>query len=70
MYIRDYDFEWKRFCHYVGAPLEFRLSDEVPMHAEHILTGFCRTEPRMRFESPLLQVRSSLSASCVGHVGV
>lgn len=58
IYIRDYEFDVKNIAIFVDAPLEFRLSRDVPLHAEHILVGHSGSGVggEQCFESPLLQV--------------
>ena len=56
IYIRDYEFDSPHVAIFVDTPLEFRLSKDVPLHAEHMLVGHSGADGEQCFESPLLQV--------------
>lgn len=54
--IEDYELRPGLLSVEVGDEIEFRLSDCVPPHAEHLLEG-ASDRAELRFTSPLLQVR-------------
>lgn len=53
--IEDYSFQYEVVEVVVGQAVEFRLSPQVPAHAEHELCGTSAVKA-LCFESPLLQV--------------
>lgn len=53
--IIDYEFDFQMLTINYGDSLEFRLSVDVPLHAEHQLQGTSADSNLLIFESPLLQ---------------
>jgi len=53
--IIDYEFDYQTLTINYGDSVEFRLSVDVPLHAEHQLQGISPDSNLLNFESPLLQ---------------
>ena len=53
--IVDYEFDSQTLTINHGDSIEFRLSVDVPLHAEHQLRGISSESNLLKFESPLLQ---------------
>ncbi len=64
--VKDYDFSERKLTHFMNAPLEIRLANDVPVHVEHIFVGICHTDKRLCLESPLIQVGYCCALCFVG----